>query len=527
MKRLLVIPAYFGVLLLALFGSPAIANHSNDPHENMRHVANRGEGEDDRTFTDLAFWGRIAAQGTYDGFRLFDISNPASPKELVDYPCNGGQGDVSLHKAGNRLLLFRSIDSAQNKPECDSTGVSTALQPTTPTLFEGIRIIDVTNPAKPKFVKGVYTDCGSHTHTLIRDNKNNRAIIYVSSYPIGAQYDFDPAEEFGPSKQCKVPHARISVIVVPNGAPEKARVHHEHPIHPQAVGSGGLGEALPGTIGCHDITVFTDPKVKAAASACLTEAQLWDISNPLYPCTVPAPTPQAPRNQGEDCHTHIDVPNVELYHSSTYTWDARVVLFGDEHGGGLAPGCNGPEDTQGNIWFHKNVKPGNPSPVLGRYMIERVVNPQPCTLHNFNIIPIENNRRYIGVSSLYQGGTTVFDFTGVKKLLANPPIATDEIVANEIAWWDSEGGDGNGRADDWSTYWHNNFIYASGGLGALRDVPAHRAGNRGLDVYTLLVNGKRFRADTEPYQNPQTQEDLEENERRRRQRDRERERDDD
>jgi hypothetical protein len=35
--------------------------------------------------TDLAFWGNLAAQGTYGGFRLLDISNPASPREFVNY----------------------------------------------------------------------------------------------------------------------------------------------------------------------------------------------------------------------------------------------------------------------------------------------------------------------------------------------------------------------------------------------------------------------------------------------------------
>jgi hypothetical protein len=520
------LPAYFGVLLLALFGSPAIANHTNDAHANLIHVANRNNTagpEKTRTFTDLAFWGRILAEGTYDGFRLFDISNPSNPKLLVDFLCFGGQGDVSLYKAGSRLLLFRSTDTPQQgnpaepnpygpNPDgasCDSrnnTGASRDNQ-----HWEGIRVLDITNPAKPKLLKSVYTDCGSHTHTVIRDTKNNRAIIYNSSYPISPTAQGEP---------CHAPHAKISVIVVPDSAPQNARVHHYHPIIAQPTPEGGLGDAAPGVIGCHDITVFTDPNVKEAAAACLTEGQLWDIRNPLYPCTVPAntpdqppgsTTPEAPRNQG-DCTTHTDNPSVELYHSSAYTNDARVVLWGDEQGAALAPGCNGEEDSTGNIWFHKNVEPGTDvSPLLGRYMFNRPQLPQYCTLHNFNVIPIENNQRYIGVSSAYEGGTTVFDFTGVKDLLADPP-GTSDIVATEIAYWDSTNGDGNGHDDVWSSYWHNNFIWASGGLGSARGTTPAINNNRGLDVFKLLVNGQRFTADTEPFMNPQTQEDLEENE---------------
>jgi hypothetical protein len=524
-RRFLLLPAYFGVLLLALFGSPAIANHDDPNSDNLVHVANRtnsGGTETNRTYTDLAVWGKTLAQGTYDGFRLFDISNPASPKLLVDFRCFGGQGDVSLYKAGNRLLLFRSIDTPQQgdnaepnpygpNPDgytCDTKGNQGAFNDNS--HFEGIRVLDITNRTQPKLIKSVYTDCGSHTHTLVRDTKNNRAIIYVSSYPLSPV-------AVGPN--CAPPHAKIGVIVVPDSNPARARLHHYQEIHsieqtdePEP----GHGDApLEGVTGCHDITVFTDPKVMQAAAACLTEAQLWDISNPLYPCTQEAATPAAPKNQGPDCHTHIDNPLVELFHSSAYTWDARVVTFEDEHGGALTPGCTGPQDTTGNIWFYKNVDPGTQTvPLLGRYAIPRAQPAEWCTNHNYNIIPIDNNRRYIGVGAAYQAGTTVFDFTEVKSLLDNPPdqSADPETVADEIAWWDDQNLDGNGKDDVWSTYWHNNFIWASGGIGPARAEADPRFPGRGLDVFKLLVNGRRFTADTEPIMNPQTQEDLEENE---------------
>ena len=35
-------------------------------------------------------------------------------------------------------------------------------------IDEGIRIIDISDPTAPVFVKGVATDCGSHTHTRSR-----------------------------------------------------------------------------------------------------------------------------------------------------------------------------------------------------------------------------------------------------------------------------------------------------------------------------------------------------------------------
>ncbi len=489
MRRLSVSLSFVTALTLALLGSPAAANHNTEPHHRLAHLANSPNPE--TTNSDLAFWGNLMAQGVYNGFRLFNISNPASPRLLIDEEdCGGSQGDVSLHKAGDRLLLFRSIDAPQDRPECEGSVGRNAT--TNADYFEGIRIIDVTNPRSPKFVKGVYTDCGSHTHTTIRDTKNNRAIIYVSSYPLGAPTQ-DPDGADPKHEGCIQPHQKIGIIVVPNGNPAGARLHHYQDIEAAPVVAGTPAEVIasPGTIGCHDITAYTHPKVKAAAAACITEGQLWDISNPLFPCTT-----------DDSCHTHIDNPAVEIWHSSTFTWDAKVVLFGDEHGGGAAPGCGGSEDPTGNAWFYQNVEPGTPTaPLLGRYHLPR---PQPddpvCSIHNFNIIPIDGSRSYIGVSGTYGGGTTVFNFTQLKTALP-VPIGVEgsavPIVANEIAFWDTQtDSDEEGNNDVWSAYWYNNFIHAS-------DIV------RGLDVYKFLrQTGAQFTALRFGFHNPQTQERL-------------------
>src|SRR5215210_1617495 len=93
-----------------------------------------------------------------NGFRIIDVSNPRNPKELVDYPCRGPQNDVSVWGTSQRLLLFQSIDTRQREARCSGD------DPTRSTGWEGIRIFDVTKPRAPKFIRGVATDCGSHTH---------------------------------------------------------------------------------------------------------------------------------------------------------------------------------------------------------------------------------------------------------------------------------------------------------------------------------------------------------------------------
>jgi hypothetical protein len=489
-KRSLVLLTIFAALMLALLGYPALANDNTGPHiSRMAHLANR-QNDSNTTHSDLAFWGNLMAQGTYEGFRLFNISNPSSPKLIVDFLCTAGtpnsssQGDVSLHKADDRLLLFRSIDNPMTSARCDA--IASPDENTNPDYFEGVQIFDVTNPSRPRFIKGVYTDCGSHTHTTIRDTKNDRAIIYISSYPLGGPTQ-DPDGADTKHEGCVQPHEKIGIVVVPNGNLARARLHHYQDIEAPSVLAGTPADDLadPGTIGCHDITAFTHSKVRTAAAACLTEGQLWDISNPLFPCTT-----------DDSCHTHIDNLSVEIWHSAAFTWDARVVLFGDEHGGGSAPGCGGQTDTTGNVWFYRYVEPGTATtPVLGRYHIPR---PQPtaesCTMHNFNLIPIDDSRRYIAVSAAYEGGTTVFDFTSVK-------TATSPIIAEEVAYADRDANtDGNGADNIWSSYWYNNFIYASGGFSSMQ---------RGLDVYKFLrQSGAQFTALKFGHHNPQTQERL-------------------
>ena len=87
--------------------------------------------------SDLAFWGRLAYAGHYEGFQIIDAANPRKPKQLVDYACPGSQHDVSVWGG----LLFVSVETPRTSPACDSTA-----QPAGTPGFEGIRIFDVSNP---------------------------------------------------------------------------------------------------------------------------------------------------------------------------------------------------------------------------------------------------------------------------------------------------------------------------------------------------------------------------------------------
>jgi hypothetical protein len=427
------------------FAPVAFGGHGTEPtSSNMTHLANVPKAG--TTNSDLAFWGNLVYAGNYGGFRIIDVSNPSAPVVLSDYFCVGSQGDVGVWKHRTRTLLFVSVDSRQPSGECNKTG---------PASWEGIRIFDVSNPTAPFLIKAIPTDCGSHTHTVVPDLARTRVLIYVSSYLLGAPTT-------GPGgTQCGPVHGHISVIDVPLRRPQNAHV----------VSEPSTG---PGTDGCHDIGVFIPLKI--AAAACITEGQIWDISNPVNPVIT----------------ARILNSTIEIWHSGAFTYDAAVAVFGDEEGGAAAThGCT-TRTPPGSMWFYDTAvlglagPPAVPTtyPFLGQYTIPR---PQPgaivCTAHNYDVVPLPH--RYILASAWYQGGTSVVDFTN---------IASNPAAATEIGYFDAAGTDGAPAALTWSSYWYNGLIYAN-------DI------DRGVDIFRYTgsqTNG----ALTFGRLNPQTQETL-------------------
>ena len=316
-----------------------------------------------RTHSDLAFWGNIAVAGNYDGFRVF---NTDTHQVITNYLCRGPQNDVSLWEHNGQLLLFQSVDTPQRNGEqvCSQNRASdtTACGPAKSrnlVCFEGIRIFDLTDPANPVYIKSVYTDCGSHTHTLVPDPANNRLLIYVSSYPGSS----------GP--RCRSPFRKFSIIGVPLDAPQTSRVISQ----PTLIG---------GVPGCHDMTAFL--AIHKMAAMCATEGQLWDITDPANPDTAHP--------------LEIDDPGVNYWHSAEFTWDGLYVVTDDESFTGT---CQPSGDGKIRIW---RVSDGH---LMSSFMIPRPQGSIYCSVHNGNIIPIAG--RYILVAAWYGGGTSVVDFT--------------------------------------------------------------------------------------------------------------------
>jgi len=146
---------------------------------------------------------------------------------------------------------------------------------------------------------------------------------------------------------------------------------------------------------------------------------------------------------------------VDFYHSAAFTWDAKVVIFGDESTDGDS------SSAHGKIWFHSRAS----GATLGSFQIPRPQGPDDyCSAHMFHVLKTGHGYRL--VAAWYTGGVTVIDFAQPSR-------------AREVAFYDPFlAGDTEGL---WSAYAYNGFVYSNGLF-------------RGFDSYFVPRHGRAARS---------------------------------
>src|SRR5690606_33505587 len=171
------------------------------------------------TNSDLAFSGNYVYQGNYNGYQVWDVSNPQRPTLKTAYLCPASQSDVSVY----RNLLFVSGEGMSGRVDCGTQGVQDSVSPD---RLRGIRIFDVSDVANPKYVGNVQTCRGSHTHTVVTDPRDNQNVyIYVSgSAGVRSPSELPGCSGLAPSEDPNSALFRIEVIRVPLSAPHMAAI---------------------------------------------------------------------------------------------------------------------------------------------------------------------------------------------------------------------------------------------------------------------------------------------------------------
>jgi hypothetical protein len=418
---------------------------------NLRLVSNTPPAPDfvGVTNSDLAFTGNYVIQGNYNGYMVWDVSNPSRPTLKTSYLCPASQSDVSVYNN----LLFVSGEGQTGRVDCGTQGVP---EPVSQHRLRGIRIFDATDIANPKYVANVQTCRGSHTHTVVSDpNDASNVYIYVSgSSRVRSAEELPGCSDALPDEDPNSSRFRIEVIRVPLNAPQQAQIvssprifndlgpapRRTEPPNPNRQRQGPE-RPRTGPEQCHDITVY--PAIGRAGGACGGYGLLLDISDVANPRRLAA----------------VADTNFSFWHSATFSNDGDKILFTDEWGGGSAPRCRATDRYEwgANAIF---TLENNEMQFKSYYKMPAAQTEfENCVAHNGSLIPIPG--REVMVQGWYQGGISIFDWT-------------DPSNAKEIAYFDRGPLDATRleSAGSWSVYWYNGHIYSS-------EI------KRGLDVFDL------------------------------------------
>jgi hypothetical protein len=443
-----------GALAALVVPSVAQAGHTTDPRtKNMHPLGHIVEpavlggfgGANPDIHTDIAFWGKLAIQGNWDGFNIRDISDPENPTQVSRTFCEGNQGDVLVY----RNIVVRSWNTPAGTAGAFGAGNTCDGLPVPPGAvpgvgFEGLHVFDISDLNNPVLVAQIPLACGSHTASAVPDLANDRLLVYSSPSAHSAVNPNPPAT-------CDW----FDIVEVPLDAP----------------GDASFLRAEPAMHTCHDIGVILGDVMRAACAGG-TGFRVFSLGGA-----------EGGSLEDPELMHHVDVPTVTVGHSAAFSWDGETIIFGHEPGGGVAAECEATDAAEKKSFFFYETEDGD---FLGKWTLPRSQSPtENCTLHNYNVVPLRNGRDVL-VSGNYQAGTWVVDFT-------------DPANAQTVGWSDPPPKPvppGTPFCCDvtgaWSSYWYDGFIYESN-IG------------EGLNVFKLSGNtlARRIKLG---HLNPQTQE---------------------
>jgi hypothetical protein len=466
------------------------------------------------TNSDLAFIGNYAIQGNYNGYQVWDISNPSQPTLTRGFVCPASQSDVSVY----RNLIFVSGEGLTGRLDCGTEGVDAAISPD---RLRGLRIFDISDIRNPRNVGNVQTCRGSHTHTVLVDPDDAENVyVYISgSAGVRPEEELPGCVEAMPDEDPNTALFRIEVIRVPLANPEQAAIVSSPrifsglvapPRHGMAAADRAPLEAarargefiveIEGELGRLSPR-FTGPLLDSIVAArggsgaptAADSAALRRNLQSIVDQRIAAQTGDGPRPGPTQCHDITVYPaigraggacegygmlldisdpvdprrlaavadsNFSYWHSATFNNDGTKLLFSDEWGGGGQPKCRptDPREWGANAIF--TIENGELE-FASYYKLPAPQTPEEnCVAHNGSLIPIPG--RDVMVQAWYQGGISIFDWTDA----SNPY----EIAFHDRGPVNAERMQSGGP---WSVYWYNGVIVSS-------EIA------RGLDVFELV-----------------------------------------
>jgi hypothetical protein len=486
------------------------------------------------TNSDLAFTGPYAIQGNYNGYQVWDISNPGAPTLKTAYLCPASQSDVSVYKN----LLFVSGEGNSGRLDCGTQGVKDTVSHD---RLRGLRIFDISDIGNPKYVGNVQTCRGSHTHTLVVDpNDPNNVYVYISgSAGVRSPSELPGCVRLAPDKDPNSALFRIEVIKVPLAHPEQAaivsspRIFNDltapvrHGESPQDVAEARGAAAAARAKGGYTAVIFgtervlppqfinpqLDSIVKArggTGAATAADSAALRAALPGIIAKLTGETPgSGPRPGPTQCHDITVYPaiglaggacegygflldirdpahpvriaavadsNFSYWHSATFNNDGTKVLFSDEWGGGGQPKCRVTDRREWGADAIFTLVNANGTPVMAQDAADRAT--EKMRFQNYYKLPAPQTKEENCVA--HNGSLIPIPGRDVMvQAWYQGGISvfdwTDPRHPVEIGFFDRGPVDSTRMAmgGSWSAYWYNGNIVSS-------EIA------RGLDIFELL-----------------------------------------
>lgn len=388
------------------------------------------------------------------------LGTPAGAAKTTSSPLKGeGEGleiVANIQYSGGTDMEFATIKGKDYAFAANAPTVGAATEENA-----GLRVIDITNPAKPKLV--AFLNCALYQGDV--QLSHDKKYAYLAADRAG-----------GPGACLGVGKLGFLVIDIRNPAKPKAVSFAEIPR------------------GSHNVTAHpTKPYVYNSNSdlAGGPEIEIWKLSNPKKPEKVNTirSIPHAPHDisfnkKGTMAVTaaisHWDLldtsdpenptlafsnqcPGCSITHDAKFTPDGKGLLIGDEGGGGGGYPCPG-----GALYFYQLQ--GDRAPILtGIYEPDEVVfarqgqsGPQGCTSH---VMEISKDGKTVAIS-WYSAGTRYLDISAMSGAAFG---GRNTGGIKQLGWFQPEGGN----------TWSSKFLNSSGKYIFSNDI------NRGFDVFKI------------------------------------------
>ncbi|HUR61335.1 MAG TPA: hypothetical protein VM286_03095 [Candidatus Thermoplasmatota archaeon] len=224
---------------------------------------------------------------------------------------------------------------------------------------------------------------------------------------------------------------------------------------------------------CHHVYFWNNLALNKTRGVCagIQYTQIWDTTDPYHPkviVSVPFGSGGTPLDATD---RSAQIP-LSISHYAGLSRDGKVLLMGDESGGGSTPpGCVVRADIPGvgavsmpigAVWFY-DVSVETQPKLLGWYSASQADKattggdaPTSCTAHHGRLIP--HLERDMLAMSFYGSGVLVIDFTDVRSEGGGLP--------STVAQWAD-------HSDTWETWYYQGYLF-TGDL------------NRGMDVLKLV-----------------------------------------